>query len=103
MEVQGARVIISKKNPLAAAGQWTRRKLHWNRTSKSQTLGIEGQYLTVAGRRSLSDELPRHIRVREAPPLVERARMGKDAGAIRAIRTAVDRGAELFNHALQTL
>ena len=103
MEVQGARVIISKKNPLAAVGQWISRKLHGNRTSKSQTLGIEGQYLTVAGRRSLSDELPRHIRVREAPPLVERARMVKDADEIRAIRTAVDRGAELFNHALQTI
>jgi Xaa-Pro aminopeptidase len=79
------------------------RKRFGNRASKSQTLGIEGQYLTVAGRRSLSDELPSHIRVREAPPLVERARMVKDADEIRAIRTAVERGAELFNHALQTI
>ena len=103
MEVQGARVIISKKNPLAAVGQWISRKLHGNRTSKSRTVGIESEYLTIAGRRSLSDELPRHIRVREAPPLVERARMVKDADEIRAIRTAVDRGAELFNHALKTI
>jgi Xaa-Pro aminopeptidase len=103
MEVQGARVIISKKNPLAAVGQWISRKLHGNRTSKSRIVGIEGEYLTIAARRSLSDELPRHIRVRQAPPLVERARMVKDADEIRAIRTAVDRGAELFNHALQTI
>jgi Xaa-Pro aminopeptidase len=102
-EVQGARAVISKKTPLSAAGRSIGRKRFGNRASKSQTLGIEGQYLTVAGRRSLSDELPRHIRVREAPPLVERARMVKDADEIRAIRTAVDRGAELFNHALQTI
>jgi Xaa-Pro aminopeptidase len=102
-EVRGVRVVLSKKGPLAAAGRSMGRKRSGNRATKSQTLGIEGQYLTVAARRSLSDELPRHIRVREAPPLVERARMIKDAGEIRAIRAAVERGAELFKHALQTI
>ena len=102
-EVQSAQAVISKKGPLSAAGRSMGRKRFGNRASKSQTLGIEGQYLTVAARRSLSDELPRHIRLREAPPLVERARMVKDADETRAIRTAVERGAELFSHALKTI
>ena len=103
MEVQGARVIISKKNLLAAVGQWMSRKLSGNRRSKSRILGIEGEYLTVAARRSLADGLARHIHLRESPLLVERARMIKDADEIRAIRSAVDLGAELFNAALQTI
>jgi Xaa-Pro aminopeptidase len=100
-EVLGARLVITRKGLLTAVGQWLRPRR--SRASKSEALGIEGQYLTVAARRSLSDELPRHIRVREVPPLVERARMIKDADEIAAIRSAAEQGAELFNHALKTI
>ena len=100
-EVVGARLVITRKNLFTAVGQWLGRKR--SRASKSGTLGIEGQYLTVSARRSLSDGLPRHIRVREAPALVEQARMIKDADEIEAIRKAAVQGAELFNHALQTI
>jgi Xaa-Pro aminopeptidase len=99
-EVQGARPVIAKKGPLAGAARWAGRK---SRATKSQRLGVEGQYLTVAARRNLAEELNKHIHLREAPPLVEQARMIKDADEIRAIRTAVERGAELFNAALQTI
>jgi len=102
-EVQGARPVIAKKGPLAAAARWAGRKRSVSRATKSQRLGVEGQYLTVAARRNLAEELNKHIHLREAPPLVEQARMIKDADEIRAIRMAVERGAELFNAALQTI
>ena len=102
-EVQGARVIIAKKGVLASAAGWASRKRSASRSAKSQRLGVEGEYLTVAARRSLSEALPKHIHLREAPPLVEQARMVKDVDEISAIRAAVARGAELFNSALPVI
>jgi Xaa-Pro aminopeptidase len=51
----------------------------------------------------VSDELPKHTHLREAPPLVEQARMVKDADEICAIRAAVAHGAELFTSALSVI
>jgi Xaa-Pro aminopeptidase len=102
-EVQARKVVIGKKTPLLAAAEWMGRQPRSNRTSKSTMLGIEGQHLTVASQKSLSAALSRHIRLREAPPLVERARMVKDAEELSAIRTAVQMGAGLFDRALATI
>ena len=102
-EVQGARLVIAKKGPLAAAAGWLGRKRSASRTAKCQRLGVEGQYLTVATRRSLAEEVPKHIRLREAPPLVEQARMVKDREEISSIRAAAARGAELFHTALRVI
>ncbi len=102
-EVQAAKVIVVRKAPLRAAVEWLGRKVQSNRTRTSQRVGFEGQYLTVAARRALSDGLPRHVRLREAPPLVERARMVKDADEIQAIRSAAAQGATLFDRALQVI
>jgi Xaa-Pro aminopeptidase len=102
-EVQAWKVVIGKKTPLLAAAEWMGRQPRSNRTSKSTVLGIEGQYLTVASRKSLSAVLSRKVRLREAPALVEQARMVKDAEELSAIRAAVKLGAGLFDRALTTI
>lgn len=102
-EVQAWKVVIGKKTPVLAAAEWMGRQPRSNRVSKSTLLGIEGQYLTVASRKSLSAGLSRQIRLREAPPLVEQARMVKDAEELSAIRAAVKLGAGLFDRALATI
>ncbi len=102
-EVKAAKVVIVRKAPSRAAVEWLGRKSRSNRARKSQTLGIEGQYLSVAARRGLAEEQTRHLRMREVPPLVERARMVKDAEELAAIRSAVAQGAALFDRALQVI
>jgi Xaa-Pro aminopeptidase len=102
-EVQAAKLVIARKSPLASAAEWLGRKAPSNPTKKSQTLGVEGQYLTVAASRGLSDVLPKRIRLRETPALVEQARMVKDADEIAAIRSAVGMGAGLYDRALQVI
>jgi Xaa-Pro aminopeptidase len=102
-EVQVRRVVITKKMPLLAAAEWMSRQPRNNRASKATLLGIEGQHLTVSSQRSLSAALPRHFRTREAPALVEQARMVKDADEISSISAAVKLGAGLFDRALATI
>jgi Xaa-Pro aminopeptidase len=99
-EVQGLRVIIARKAPLLAAGEWLAKhggKLHL------KTLGIETEHLTVAGRTLLAKLLPSGMRLREAPPLVERARMVKDTDEIGRLRAAVLLGSGLFDVALRAI
>ena len=100
-EVQAARIVIARKSPIVAAGEWIAQRGR-ARASKS-TLGVEGETMTLASRRRLSGLLPRQIRLREALPLVEQARVIKDAEEIRAIRAAVALGAGLFERALQVM
>ena len=100
-EVKATRIVIARKSPIVAAGEWIAQRGR-ARTSKS-TLGVEGETMTLASRRRLSGLLPRQIRLREALPLVEQARVIKDAEEIRAIRAAVALGAGLFERALQVM
>jgi Xaa-Pro aminopeptidase len=99
-EVQGARVVIARKAPPVTAAEW----LKANRRSFSRTgslrVGIEAEHLTVAARTQLAAILPSNFRLKEAPPLVEQARMVKDAEEIERIRAAVRLGASLFDTAL---
>jgi Xaa-Pro aminopeptidase len=99
-EVKGAKVVIARKALLSALGEWmgSRRK-----SSRSWTVGIESEHLTVAERKRLADVLPTGVRLRSAPPLVERARMVKDADELEKIRAAVQLGATLFDRALEVL
>ena len=99
-EVQGARVIIARKAPLAAAGEWLARNA---RKLRLKTLGIEAEHLTVAERSRLAKSLSAGVRLREAPPLVEQARMVKDAEEIESLRAAVLLGSSLFEVALRTI
>ena len=98
-EVQGARIVISGKGPLLAAAEW----LDANHKRGRWRLGIESEHLTVASRRRLAEALPSAIKINDAPPLVEQARIVKDAEEINRLRAAVDLGAKLFDHALDVI
>jgi Xaa-Pro aminopeptidase len=102
-EVQGARVMIVRKPPLAAAAEWlTAHSVQLGRKTPRR-LGIEGEHLTVAGRSQLASLLPSTFRLRETRGLVERARMVKDADELALLRTAVALGASLFDRALEVI
>jgi Xaa-Pro aminopeptidase len=91
-EVNGARIVIAHKSPLVAAAGW----LAAERRS-STPVGIEPESITAGMRDRLTSVLKGRARLRSAPPLVERARMVKDAAEILRIRRAVELGASLFH------
>jgi Xaa-Pro aminopeptidase len=99
-EVEGARVIIARKSLLGAVAEWigSRRK-----RLKQWTIGIEAEHLTVAERKRLDDLLPSGVKLRNAPPLIEQARMTKDQDELAQIRRSVRLGADLFDRAMQVL
>lgn len=99
-EVKAAKIMIARKAPLLAAGEWLGKG---RRARGSHVLGIEGENLTVGAQQRLKDALPSGIRLRQAPALVDRARMVKDANEIQRIRAAVVLGASLFTTALETI
>jgi Xaa-Pro aminopeptidase len=93
-EVEGSRIVVARKSPLASAAEW----LVGNAKKLGvKTLGVEAEHLTVAERSWLAKALPSGLRLRAAPPLVEQARMIKDAEEIERLRTAVLLGARLFD------
>lgn len=99
-EVEGSKVVIVRKAPLAAAGGWlagNAKKL------QVRTLGLEAEHLTVGERSRLAKSLPSSLRLNAAPPLVERARMVKDCKEIERLRAAVLLGASLFDVALRAI
>ena len=104
-EVQGAKIVIAPKAPLTAAAEWLAAFNAKQGRGKVSHLraGIEGEHMTVAARTQLAGILPSKIRLREAPPLVERARMVKDAEEIQRIRSACSLGAVLFERALEVI
>jgi Xaa-Pro aminopeptidase len=66
-------------------------------------IGIEGEHFPVASERKLKEALPGRFRLRPAPPLIEQARMIKDAQEIARIRAAAELGAGLFPAALAAI
>ncbi len=104
-EVDGANVdkvsiVIARKSPLLAAADWL---IAHKRSSTPASLarvsvGIEPESITAGMRDRLASMLKGRIKVRllSAPPLIERARMVKDAAEILLIRQAVELGASLF-------
>jgi len=99
-EVQGSRVVIARKSPIAAAGEWLSTQA---KKRRPQTIGIEGEDLSVAERMRLAKSLGRGFRLREAPPLVEQARVVKDEDEISLLCAAVILGASLFDCALEAI
>ena len=107
-EVQGAKVVIARKGPLAAAAAWlSANRLHSQQKSRRRAsparIGIEGEHMTVATRSRLAGALPSTLRLRDAPALVEQARMIKDEEEIACLRSAVNLGSSLFDRALETI
>lgn len=96
-EVRNARIVIVSKAPVLAAAEWL--GMERGRTASrpsSRALGIEAESLTAGARDRLRAALRGKMKLRSAPPLVERARMIKDRTEIRRIREAVHMGASLF-------
>jgi len=102
-EVQGPRIVIARKPPLAAAAEWLMKNRSKLGRKTPRKLGIEGEHLTVAGRTQLARFLRSDFRLRETRGLVEQARMVKDAEEIACLRAAAVLGASLFDRALEVI
>jgi len=99
-EVKAARVVIAKKAPLLAAGEWI--SSH-RKAARGLTIGIEGDHMTVAERVRFHETLPAEARIRAVSPLVEPLRLVKDRDEIDLLRAAVLMGAGLFEVALKSI
>ncbi len=96
-EVKGAKVVIARKAVLTALGDFlgARRK-----RARGWTIGLEAEHFTIAEKKRLTQVKPTGVRLKDAPALIERARMIKDADELQRIRAAVALGAKLFDRAV---
>ncbi len=101
-EVKNARIVIGTKAPVAAAAEWLMRARP-RQPGSPLVLGVEPESLSAGSRDRVAKLLRGKARLRSAPPLVERARMVKDAEEIRLIRKAIELGASLFEIACKTI
>jgi len=93
-EVRDARIVIGSKAPHVAAAEWL---LTQPQRGSRRYLGIEPESLSAGARQRVASVLRGRMKIQFAPPLIERARMVKDAAEIRRIRDAVTLGASLFS------
>jgi Xaa-Pro aminopeptidase len=98
--LKDVRIVIAPKSPLVAAAEWLAAQ---RRRSTPARVGIEPESITAGMRDRLASALKGKARLCLAPPLVERARMVKDAAEILHIRHAVELGASLLKIACQTI
>jgi Xaa-Pro aminopeptidase len=99
-EVKGAKVVIARKAVLPALGEFLGRR---RKRARGWTIGIEAEHFTIADKNRLTEVRPAGVRLKDAPSVVERARMVKDADELQRIRAAVALGAKLFDRALEVL
>ncbi len=99
-EVKGPKVVIARKSVLEGIGEFFARR---HRRTKARTIGIEADHFTITDKKRLARSLPSGITLRDSPPVVERARMVKDADELGRIRAAVRLGATLFDRALEVI
>jgi Xaa-Pro aminopeptidase len=99
-EVKGAKVVIARKAVLTALGEFlgTRRK-----RARGWTIGLEAEHFTIAEQKRLTQVKPAGVRLKDAPSLIERARMIKDADELQRIRAAVALGAKLFDRVVEVI
>jgi Xaa-Pro aminopeptidase len=95
-EAAGARVVITRGSPLAAAAQFAQK-------NNIGSIGIESERMTVSARAWLRRALGSKVRLRDLGPLVEKYRIIKEAGEIELIREAVNLGARLLDTALAAI
>jgi Xaa-Pro aminopeptidase len=103
--VHSVSLVIARKSPVVAAAEWfaARRTHSPARSLLLRSLGIEPESITTGMRDRLAAVLKGKVRLRSAPPLVERARMVKDAAEVLRIRRAVELGASLFKVAREKI
>jgi Xaa-Pro aminopeptidase len=108
--VHGVRIVIARKSPLLAAAEWLAARRGKSSAAASRfVVGIEPESLTAGMRDRLASALrgktrgKTRVRLRSAPPLVETARMVKDAAEIARIRRAVELDASLFRIACRKI
>ena len=99
-EVKGAKVVIARKAVLPALGEFLGRR---RKRARGWTIGLEAEHFTIADKNRLTEVRPAGVRLKDAPSVVERARMVKDADELQRIRAAVALGAKLFERALEVL
>lgn len=99
-EVKDAKVVIAKKALLEALGEVLARG---KKRGKRRTIAIESEHFTVAEKKRLAKFRPSGIALKDAPPIVEKARMVKDGEELQRIRAAVALGAKLFDRAVKIL
>jgi Xaa-Pro aminopeptidase len=99
-EVKAAKIVVARKAPLAALGEFLSRR---RKRARGRTLGIEADHFTVSDKKRLTKDLPAGVTLRDAPPIIERARMVKDNEELTKIRAAVALGAKLFESAVAVL
>ena len=99
-EVKGAKVVIAKKAVLTALGEFLEAR---RKRARGWTIGLEAEHFTIAEKKRLTQVTPAGIRLKDAPSVVERARMIKDADELQRIRAAVTLGAKLFDRAVEVL
>jgi Xaa-Pro aminopeptidase len=99
-ETRGARLVVARKPPMALAADWlvTHRK-----DLGVKVLGIEPQHVSVAEYSQLADVVRSELRLREAPPLIERARMIKDEDEIGLLCSAIRVAEDLFGVATRAI
>ncbi|MFZ0796592.1 MAG: Xaa-Pro peptidase family protein, partial [Terriglobales bacterium] len=120
--VNNLNIAIARTSPVVAAAEWLAARQGSRRPGSSTriSVGIEPESITAGMRDRLAAVLKGgtsratgegarlsiksgKIRLRSAPPLVERARMVKDAAEVVRIRRAVELGAGLFRIACRKI
>ncbi|MFZ0807396.1 MAG: Xaa-Pro peptidase family protein [Candidatus Sulfotelmatobacter sp.] len=99
-EVQAAKVVIARKSIFEALADLLRSR---RKRARGWDVGIEAEHFTIAEKKRLAKLLPAGVRLKDAPPIVERERMIKDDAELDLIRAAVALGATLFDRALKVL
>ncbi len=98
-EVKASKIVIARKAVMQAIGDHLGRR----RRRKAWHIGIEAEHFTVADKKRFAKLTPSGVALKDAPPIVERARMVKDENELQKTRAAVALGAKLFDRAVEVL
>ncbi len=99
-EVKAAKVVIARKGLVESLGEMLAQR---RKRSRKVTIGIESEHFTVSEKSRLTKTRPAWVLLKDAPAIVERARMVKDEDELKRIRAAVELGARLFDRAVQVM